>query len=54
MYAIRSYYASLRPDVAVHLNVSPDHLDRHGDLAGYVAAKRHLFDHPADGSYNFV
>ncbi len=41
---------SLRPDVAVHLNVSPDHLDRHGDLAGYVAAKRHLFDHPADGA----
>lgn len=38
---------SLRPNVAVHLNVSPDHLDRHGDLAGYAAAKRRLFDHPA-------
>lgn len=45
---------SLRPDVAVHLNVSPDHLDRHGDLAGYVAAKRHLFDHPAAGAVAIV
>lgn len=41
---------SLKPDVAVHLNVSPDHLDRHGDLAGYVRAKLHLFDHAAPGA----
>jgi len=33
---------SLRPDVAVLLNISPDHLDRHGGLAGYVAVKRRL------------
>jgi UDP-N-acetylmuramoylalanine--D-glutamate ligase len=38
---------SLKPDVAVHLNISPDHLDRHGNLAGYVQAKLHLFDHAA-------
>ncbi|MGE4529505.1 MAG: UDP-N-acetylmuramoyl-L-alanine--D-glutamate ligase, partial [Rhodospirillaceae bacterium] len=38
---------SLRPDIAVHLNISPDHLERHGDLAGYVAAKARLFDRPA-------
>ncbi len=31
-------------DVAILLNISPDHLDRHGDMAGYVAAKRKLFD----------
>lgn len=31
-------------DIALLLNVSPDHLDRHGDLAGYVAAKEHIFD----------
>jgi UDP-N-acetylmuramoylalanine--D-glutamate ligase len=30
-------------DVAVLLNVSPDHLDRHGGMAGYVAAKRRIF-----------
>jgi UDP-N-acetylmuramoylalanine--D-glutamate ligase len=32
-----------RPDVALLLNVTPDHLDRHGDLAGYTAAKRRIF-----------
>ena len=30
-------------DVAVLLNITPDHLDRHGDMAGYVAAKRDIF-----------
>ena len=33
----------MRFDTAVLLNISPDHLDRHGDLAGYVAAKRRIF-----------
>ena len=31
-------------DVAALLNLSPDHLDRHGGMDGYVAAKRHIFD----------
>lgn len=35
---------SLSFDVAVLLNVSPDHLDRHGDMAGYIAAKKRLFN----------
>jgi UDP-N-acetylmuramoylalanine--D-glutamate ligase len=30
-------------DIAVWLNITPDHIDRHGDLAGYVAAKRNIF-----------
>ena len=30
-------------DVAVLLNVTPDHLDRHGGMAGYIAAKRLIF-----------
>jgi UDP-N-acetylmuramoylalanine--D-glutamate ligase len=34
-------------DVAVLLNVSPDHLDRHGGMDGYVAAKRQIFHHQA-------
>ncbi|NWG45864.1 MAG: UDP-N-acetylmuramoyl-L-alanine--D-glutamate ligase [Alphaproteobacteria bacterium] len=34
---------SLAPDAAALLNISPDHLDRHGDMAGYVAAKSRLF-----------
>jgi len=33
----------LAPDIAVLLNLSPDHLDRHGDMVGYVAAKKRLF-----------
>jgi UDP-N-acetylmuramoylalanine--D-glutamate ligase len=35
---------SLRFDVAVQLNLSPDHLDRHGGMDGYAAAKAHIFD----------
>jgi UDP-N-acetylmuramoylalanine--D-glutamate ligase len=31
-----------RPRAAALLNLSPDHLDRHGDLAGYLAAKRRI------------
>ena len=31
---------SLKPDVAILLNISPDHLERHGGMEGYVAAKR--------------
>lgn len=30
-------------DIAVLLNITPDHIDRHGDMAGYVAAKRLIF-----------
>ena len=35
---------TLGPDVAVFLNLSADHLDRHGGLGGYFAAKARLFD----------
>ena len=35
--------SSLRADAAVLLNLSPDHLDRHGGMEGYVAAKRRIF-----------
>lgn len=34
---------SLQPDVAIFLNLSPDHLDRHGGIGGYFAAKMRLF-----------
>jgi len=34
---------TLQPDVAVFLNLSPDHLDRHGGIGGYFAAKKRLF-----------
>ncbi|MBU1272985.1 MAG: UDP-N-acetylmuramoyl-L-alanine--D-glutamate ligase [Alphaproteobacteria bacterium] len=31
------------PDAAILTNISPDHLDRHGGMEGYVAAKRRIF-----------
>ena len=34
---------TFRANVAVWLNITPDHIDRHGDLAGYVAAKANIF-----------
>ena len=34
---------TLRFDAACMLNLSPDHLDRHGDMAGYLAAKQQIF-----------
>ena len=33
------------PDVAILTNISPDHLDRHGGMEGYVAAKARIFSH---------
>jgi len=40
---------SLKPDVAVLLNITPDHLDRHGGMDGYVEAKRRVFLNQARG-----
>lgn len=34
---------ALMPDIAVFTNLTPDHLDRHGGMGGYFAAKRRLF-----------
>ena len=34
--------SSLHADVTVILNLSPDHLERHGSMEGYVAAKRRV------------
>ena len=34
---------TLHVRVAAILNITPDHLDRHGDFANYVAAKRRIF-----------
>ena len=44
---LSSYQLELVPtavfDVAVFLNLSPDHLDRHGGMDGYIAAKKNIF-----------
>ncbi len=35
---------TLSPDVAAVLNVTPNHLDRHGTMEAYAAAKRRILD----------
>lgn len=44
---LSSYQTELTPDLhcdtAVLLNITPDHLDRHGGLSGYINAKAQLF-----------
>ncbi|QMU62496.1 MAG: UDP-N-acetylmuramoyl-L-alanine--D-glutamate ligase [Gammaproteobacteria bacterium] len=34
---------SLQPEVSVVLNISPDHLDRHGDVNNYAHIKEHVY-----------
>ena len=41
--------ASIRFDAAAMLNLSADHIDRHGDMAGYAMAKRAIFDRQTRG-----
>ncbi len=47
---LSSYQLEITPhlsaDVAVWLNLTPDHLDRHGGMAGYGQAKMTIFAHP--------
>ncbi len=35
---------SFRPDISVVLNITPDHLDRHGSIQRYIEAKATMFD----------
>lgn len=37
-----------RFNCAIWLNISPDHIDRHGDIEGYIKAKKHLFKNGND------
>ncbi|HEU4449791.1 MAG TPA: UDP-N-acetylmuramoyl-L-alanine--D-glutamate ligase [Gaiellaceae bacterium] len=45
---------SFRPRVAVLLNLTPDHLDRHRDLDDYRAAKLRIFANQAEGDVAVV
>jgi UDP-N-acetylmuramoylalanine--D-glutamate ligase len=41
--------SSLHADVSVLLNISPDHLERHGTMENYVAAKRRILMNQGKG-----
>src|SRR5437660_6179089 len=42
---------TFRPKVAVVLNVTPDHLDRHRTFAGYVDAKARIFENQQESDF---
>jgi UDP-N-acetylmuramoylalanine--D-glutamate ligase len=42
--------SSLDADAAALLNITPDHLDRHGSLANYAAVKAKIFENLRDGA----
>jgi UDP-N-acetylmuramoylalanine--D-glutamate ligase len=42
---------SFAPDYSILTNISPDHLDRHGGMEGYVAAKTKIFQSPDTSKY---
>ena len=42
---------TFKPKVALMLNLTPDHLDRHGDMQGYLEAKAKIFANQDEGDY---
>ena len=42
----------MHSDAAIILNLSEDHLDRHYTMAGYAAAKAHIYEHCAHPIWN--
>ena len=40
-----------RPHVAAVLNITPDHLDRHGSMEKYIAAKARIFENQGAGDF---
>ncbi len=44
----------LTPDVAVLSNITPDHIDRHGSMDGYVSVKTRLLQQTAKSGLNVV
>jgi UDP-N-acetylmuramoylalanine--D-glutamate ligase len=39
---------TFRPDIGVHLNLTPDHLDRHGTVEEYAAVKQRMMEGPGE------
>ena len=55
---LSSYQLELCPSarfkVAVLLNITPDHIDRHGDMNGYVHAKKNIFHNQGSGDVAII
>ena len=45
---------SLRCDAAILLNITPDHLDRHGGMEGYIEAKKRVFANQGAGDWAII
>lgn len=43
--------SSFKPRVGVILNITPDHLDRHGNMDNYIAAKAKIFANQEPGDF---
>jgi UDP-N-acetylmuramoylalanine--D-glutamate ligase len=55
---LSSYQLDITPspvsDIAILLNITPDHLDRHGGMAGYVASKRQIMRPKGSSSIGII
>lgn len=45
---------AFRPDIGLLLNISPDHLDRHGSMDAYTMTKAKLFSHQEAGDVAII
>lgn len=45
---------TFRPKVAVIINITPDHLDRHGTMDGYTAAKARIFENQQGSDFTVL
>ena len=42
---------TFKPHIAAILNITPDHLDRHGSMEAYIAAKARIFENQTDKDF---
>ena len=45
---------TFHPHIAVVLNITPDHLDRHGSMEAYTAAKARIFENQSGSDYSVL
>ena len=45
---------NIKPDIGILLNISPDHLDRHGDMDKYIDIKFDIFKHQNEDDISII